>query len=355
MGAHWQRQEMDLWLMKMLYDYGPLMGSMLAKKYSTIAGCKEQKVYDRLKELRRMKMVGSEQYTGVKWEDKLSRRPKRPKNLGKVFYLTGYGVEQTKILVYDVSLTGKERSQKPEEKELEVHWQVSDIIIKTGLNFTPGKVFKYAKEIPMNFTIDLGYGDWQILFARNSKESFKNLVNLQGRILYQRGFKKRILLCGSKRQQQDYIKYLFLSHANQVHVINYQEHTMLTRLLTGDIIQDAVNTLQAEKLDTPKGGYQYLVNGKPANIFSLVTYPVETIFRLEKTITLPSYIGFNDESQQRWYEKHYPKIFERHTPFIIKEHDHPLAEPVEEKGVYRDWAADIENEYEQPSFATLWE
>lgn len=350
MGAHWQRQELDLLIMKTLYEYGPLMGSMLAHKLSKAVNCKPQKVYDRLKEMRGLHLIGNDQYTGLTWEDKVSRRPKRPKNLGKVFYLTGYGVQQTKQLVLDMELTGKERSQRPEEKDLEIHWQISKILANMDLEFTPGRMYKYLYDVPQNFTIDLGYGEWQIVCARNSKEFFKNLVHQQGRVLEQNGLTKRLILCGSKRQQIEYVKYLYVAKSPQMYVLEYKDYPAIHRLLTSDIIEDALQSLQeiygeAGRLDTPKDGYHYTVGGRPANIYSLVGYPVSTMRRLEKSLTLKGYVGFADEEQRQYYEKRFPECIKNHSLFIIKEHGNliiPADITKKQQEDYENWAVDLD-------------
>lgn len=349
MGIHWQRQELDLEIMKMLYEYGPIRARTFVDIFHEH---KQQKVYDRLRELRRMKMLDSEVYIGDSSEDRPSNRIKKPKKYGKLFYLTSFGVQQTKAIVYNAEVNGNERTQKPEEKEMGIYWKTSLLLSNVPLKFTPKRVFKRKYDLPTNLAIDLGYRDWAITIARNSTETHRlNLVQ-QARIMASKGHNKNLILVDTRAQQLSFVKYFIQAHTPGIYVMVLSDYDNITRLLTDAVMDDAVQTLQeeigpVEVLDPPEGGCRYKVNNEKTNIYSLIGYPIEQMLKLEKATTMPGYLVLADMQQYKQIVKHFSKHLAKYKPFVTKEYIHTPVVEIEtpaEKERYRDWAAEIDME-----------
>ncbi len=346
MGIHWQRQELDLEIMKMLYEYGPIRARTFVDVFSNH---KQQKVYDRLRELRRMEMLDSEAYVGESDEEQSSNRIKKPKKYGKVYFLTSYGVERTKLLVYGAEKDGNERSQRPDDKEIATYWKASLLMSNIPLKFMPKRIFKRKYDLPNNMMIDLGYKRWAITFARNSTETHRARLAHQMSVMVNRGHSKNLILCNTRAQQLSLVKYFRTAYTPGVYVLVFNDYDTITRLLTDTVMEDTIQTLQdevgpVERLDPPQDGYKYRVNNQYANIYPLVGFPIEQMIKLEKSVTLPGYIALADIQQYKQIIKHYSKLLAKYKPIIAKEYIHTLEEEPEtpaEKERYRDWAAEI--------------
>lgn len=348
MGIHWQRQELDLEILKMLYEYGPIRARTFVDVFSE--DHKQQKVYDRLRELRRMEMLDSEVYLGESDEEQPSNRIKKPKKYGKVFYLTTYGVEKTKYIAYGVEKDGNERSQKPDGREIATYWKASLLMSNIPLRLTPKRIFKRKYDLPNNMMIDLGYKGWAITFARNATETHRARLAHQVSVMVDRGHSKNLVLCNTRAQQLSLVKYFQKAYSPGVYVLVLNDYDNITRLLTETVIDDTIQTLRedigpVEIFDSPQEGYRYKVNNQYVNIYSLVGYPIEQLIKLEKPLTLPGYIALADIQQYKQIVKHYSKLLAKYKPIIAKEHVHPIEEEIEtpeEKEMYKDWAVDID-------------
>ena len=348
MGIQWQQQELDKDILKMLIDFGPIRGRTFCDVFQDY---KKQQVYDRLRELRRMKMLESEMFVGESDdEEQASNRVKKPKKYGKLYFLTSYGVEKAKNIVYGIEGDGSERSQKPDEREMAVYWKSSLLMSHIPLKFTPKRVFKRKYNLASNMMIDLGYRGWAITFARNTTEIHKAKLALQASIMVSAGHSKNLVVCNTRAQQSSFVKYFQQKHCPGIYVLVLNDYDTITRLLTETIINDTIQTLREEVgpveiFDTPQEGYRYEVNGKKANIYSLVGFPIETLIRLNKKVPLPGFMALADITQYKQIARHYPKLLERYTPIIAKEFIHPPIEEEietpEEKEAYTDWAAEI--------------
>jgi hypothetical protein len=238
LGIHWQRQELDLEIMKMLYEYGPIRARTFVDVFSNH---KQQKVYDRLRELRRMEMLDSEVYVGESDEEQSSNRIKKPKKYGKVYFLTSYGVERTKLLVYGAEKDGNERSQRPDDKEIATYWKASLLMSNIPLKFMPKRIFKRKYDLPNNMMIDLGYKRWAITFARNSTETHRARLAHQMSVMVNRGHSKNLILCNTRAQQLSLVKYFRTAYAPGVYVLVFNDYDTITRLLTDTVMEDTIH------------------------------------------------------------------------------------------------------------------
>lgn len=338
MGIQWQKQELDLKIMKTLYEYRAVRGKTLVEMFSDH---KQQTIYDRLRELRRMHLIDRDVYTGITLEDRQLNRQKKPRQLGKIYYLTKIGVEQTKIHVYNTELTGFEKTHRPEEKELEIYWRVSVILSNVGLKFIPARIFKKQKGFPPNLMIDLGYEDWSITFVRSNQESHRLALLQLARILELRGERKLLFLCGTRPQYMTLVKYLVENHVKGTYVLMQDDYENIRRLLTGTFMDDAVSTLQyeyedaVEQLVPPVNGYNYRLGDSYFNIYPLLGYPTEMLRKLAHETTPPGFIMVADSHQYKQLLKHYPDYFKKHR-IIVAEHRAPA-----EEERYKDWSVEI--------------
>jgi hypothetical protein len=350
MGISWKRQELDLEIMKLLYEHKAVRGKTIVMRF---AQYDQQKIYDRLRELHRMRFIDRVGYSGITQDDILTKRKKKAKRLGKLYYLTRIGVEQVKIHVYNTELSGTEKTQRPEEKDLENYWKASVLMSEINLEFVPSRIHKREKDYPMNLMIDLGYRDWNITFVRNNQESHRiNLLQL-ARILELRGSTKTLLLCGTRTQYMTLVKYLMANHAKDTYVLMMDDYENIRRLLNETFMDDAVQTLGAEygleveKLDTPIDGYNYRTGNYYFNIYPLLGFPSETMRKLQKPVTMPGFIMVADPKQHKLLLKHYPDLFNKYRIVIAEERiHHPIKEEeietTEEHEMYKDWAAEID-------------
>ncbi len=181
LGVHWKRQELDLKIMKLLYEHGAVQGKTIVDKLSQVNQVKRQKVYDRIKGLQELKIIAGVKYLGITWEEKRKKKKNNPRNLGTMYFLTMYGVQQAKAILYNKEITGNERSFKPEESDIETYWQASQIMSNTDLEFTSARKFKKHHQLQRNFIVDMVYKDWYIVIAKNNREIYKNLLIQQSR------------------------------------------------------------------------------------------------------------------------------------------------------------------------------
>jgi len=174
----------------------------------------------------------------------------------------------------------------------------------------------------------------------------------QARIMASRGFNKNLILCNTRAQQISFVRYFHKSKHPGIYVLVLSDYVNITRLLTETVMDDAIQTLQetvgpVEVLDPPEDGCRYKVNNEKTNIYSLIGYPIEQLFKLEKSLTMPGYIALADMPQYRQIVKHFPDYLAKYKPFVTKEYIHTPVVEIEtpaEKERYRDWAAEIDME-----------
>ncbi len=303
----------------MLYEYKSISGLSLAVRLADKGD--KQKVYDRLKGLRQNGLINNEVYIGITWEEKQAKKNKRPRKLGKMYYLTKTGVEQAKQIIYNQEINGNERSQKPDEKEIDSLWQVSLIMEHVPLEFSSGQRYKNAYNLQRNFIADLIYQDWYIVIAANSKEPYKNLLVQQAIQSKAKGIDTRLILCNSTTQIVNLMRYFEETHAPETHFLMQNDYEGIEQVVSSN----KEKTIQAlekiygkiERLQFPIEGYQYKVDGKLTNIYSLIGNPIRQLYKLPNA--LPGYIIVANPKQLMFLEKHFPQHIKKHTSVIISE------------------------------------
>ncbi|NLN49030.1 MAG: hypothetical protein GX154_08130 [Clostridiales bacterium] len=348
----WQKKQLDIDILELLFDYYSLRGKTIA---DLMPHEKRQKIYDRLYALagnnkKGLGLIGVEKFTGMNlYHDQVSNRT-RGLRLGSMYYLTPGGAEAYYENKFNKPLPGDMYFKKPTPEALYACYQNSLLLENIDISFGSRRQFKEDNKMFRNYIVDIVHGDWQIIHARGMSEGYKTILSQQSVQARNSNINHRLILCRNNRHMLQLMKHHIESTSPQTYFIVNTEYEEIKTFLTTDPEEAMLRTISKySRVNQPitPVGYKYIIDNVPSNIYPLTGNPVRTIRRLQsmRSPSIQGIIGFTSSEQEEFYNAHFAKNIEGYSVVQIDMTQPPEdREPVEIKyeDRYKEWVvADI--------------
>ena len=155
----WQKKQLDLDILELLYNHYCLRGKTIADLIQVEI---RQKIYDRLYALgsenkKGLGLISAEKFTGMNLYQDQTNKKTRGLRLGSMYYLTQSGAEVIYKHIYNKPLPPDIRFKKPSPEALYSCYHNSLILENIDLPFQTRKQFRESNEVHRSYITDLVY------------------------------------------------------------------------------------------------------------------------------------------------------------------------------------------------------
>jgi len=312
----WGRQEADIKILEILDQFIYLRAKTILVK----TGFKNSKRgYERLSELRRMGYIESQSYVRPVNIGSKSNPIIIPKKVAAIYSLTSKGVQILKE-IHGEFVEGTERGNylNPEDSEkLELIYRQSLILeALSNIDFKPGRVWKQEQELNNFIKADLVYKNQVLIFERSQTNADRNTIKSHcENLLADKKTKNVIILTRNLRSRNALARWQARNYGGRERIITEKEHTEIRAVLKNDIIPTAENYLSHRgynitKLQKPKDGCLYIIDGEPSNIYDFVGTPIRPLRVTARNPIGKSYIIVGTQPEGNFISKQYPQLLD---------------------------------------------
>lgn len=308
----WAMQELDLIILKKLYDSKALRGKTIAKLFTPE---KENRGYDRLHALMKKELVEGINYCVVENSGSAEKPEGKKVKKATLYYLTQDGVEVVKRM-RDIKVDGTERTMKPDEGQLMPLYYSSLLMEYVPLEFKNAKEFKINNKIPNFVTLDLICENWQIIVERKQSAQYRRKV-----LQYVKGLMDNpvcgdfMIICPTETKRLMSIKAWREDYGPNAYFMTKDNYSGITKLLTYSTLAEIIQIIEdnkglVEKLPKPEDGFTYTVNGERCVIVDLVGFPARPLRHLAGTITEShkAHVGVENINDLKIIARYFPEI-----------------------------------------------
>lgn len=340
----WGRQEADIKILEILNQFKYLRGKTILIK----TGFKNSKRgYERLSELQRMGYIESQRYIRPVNIGSKSKPVIIPKKVAAIYSLTAKGIQVIKE-IHGEFVDGTERGNylNPEDSEkLELIYRQSLLLeALSDIDFKPGRVWKQEQELSKFIKVDLVYQNQILIFERAQTNTDRSTIKSHcENLLADEKIKNVSILTRNLRNRNALAKWQARNYGGRERIITETDHAEIRTVLENNIISAAEDYLscrgyEINKLQKPKDGYLYIIDGEPANIYDFVGTPIRPIRVTARNPIGKSYIIIGTQSEANFISKQYPQLLDNGELLTLAEFkDIPTQQPPKPPEIKDTW------------------
>lgn len=340
----WGRQEADIKILEILNQFKYLRGKTILIK----TGFKNTKRgYERLSELQRMGYVEAQKYIRPVNIGSNSKPIIIPKKVAAIYSLTAKGIQVLKE-IHGEFVDGTERGNylNPEDNEKQELIYRQSLILEalSDIDFMPGRLWKQEQELSKFIKIDLVYQNQILILERSQTNADRSTIKSHCENLLADGkIKNVIILTRNSRSRNALAKWQARNYGGRERIITETDYTEIRTVLENNIVAAAENYLSArgyniDKLQKPKDGYFYIIDGEPANIYDFVGTPIRPIRVTARNPIGKSYIIVGAQSETNFISKQYPQLLHNGEILTLAEFkDVPIQQPPKPPEIKDTW------------------
>lgn len=300
MPNRWQRKELDVEILKLIYQHkaliGKTVGVILERDYDP--SLNENKVYARLAGLCKVNLMERNLY-------KITSK-KACRKGATLYALTPTGVQELQKMGLPVKY-------KPvRARDLDGLFMRSKILEMIPLKLINGAIYKAENKLQNFGLLDFYYNGYELVIQKSTDKQFEKILVAQAKSLEKDRNRKRLYLCKSRPQMITLIKRFMAEHINTGQFVVYKDVDTIVQILEGraqpELDERVCKEFNLEKL-TPEQYEQ--PDGRITKVYNLIGYNPKVIRCLKKEM-VPSYVGFAHQSDAKYLAKKFPNILENH-------------------------------------------
>lgn len=317
MARKWAKQEIDLRILKALYDHKYLRGKTLAM----IGNEGEKRGYERISALEKQGFLSKETLVkrvniGPIREEKYMNR-----KVAAIYYLTARGECIVKENITHEEISGTEKTRRPIEQRMVSAYSLSlllEQLFDLYDEIIPVLEYKRKNNLANFLPILMAHKKAMFFLDDASPSSRKNLF-LQAQSLAERFERSSlVVLVKGKRSHYELLNY-YKENYGQDELILHVENIYGIRHILSDrqIFKNyfKLNDIDFEELSSPKGGYSYKIDGEYAHLYDLVGLPAKRMRRIRK-LDGKIYIGITSQEEVKLLNRLYPEMLKKDIKYL---------------------------------------
>lgn len=317
MARKWAKQEIDLRILKALYEHRYLRGKILVM----IGGEGEKRGYERIGALTKQGFMVGETLVkkvkigSVKEQDFMNRK------VAVIYYLTAKGIAVVKEEVLGERPDGKEKTRKPTESQVLDAYRLSLIfeqLFDLYDEFIPVADYKKENNLVNFLPLLMAHKKAMFLLDEETVSLRRNLL-LQCQSMSERiDIPAVVILTTGKRSHYELLNF-WKENYGQNELIIYKENLYGIRHVLSDkqIFKNyfKLNNIPFKRLPIPQNGFSYKIGDEYAHYYDLVGLPAKELRRVRKAEG-KIYIGITNQEEIELLKRLYPEIAKKEIEYL---------------------------------------